>query len=178
MLAVMPEQAVPPWGPDARRAEASRTEPQQMRLSNGGMAARSSEGSIKWQLCYDISARTWWMVSLDQLSSRLLPPEQHRSSSSSSLRHFSNSSVPLCAPLAALRGSVSSAESGRLRLRSPRPLISSRPPHSERLRRFGPRKFGPPRRATLGQRGQATFDTPSLRVLGGGGSEGGVWWGG
>ncbi|KAL4000134.1 dishevelled associated activator of morphogenesis [Sarotherodon galilaeus] len=25
------------------------------------MAGKSSEGSIKWQLCYDISARTWWM---------------------------------------------------------------------------------------------------------------------
>ncbi|KAK5612988.1 hypothetical protein CRENBAI_003377 [Crenichthys baileyi] len=33
-----------------------------MRLSDGGMAAKGSEGSIKWQLCYDISARTWWMV--------------------------------------------------------------------------------------------------------------------
>ncbi|MEQ2162782.1 hypothetical protein GOODEAATRI_023324 [Goodea atripinnis] len=57
-----------------------------MRLSDGGMAAKGSEGSIKWQLCYDISARTWWMA------------------------------------------------------------------------------------AFRGQRGQATFDTPSLRVLGGGGA--------
>lgn len=36
-----------------------------MRLADGGMAAgKGSEGSIKWQLCYDISARTWWMVSV------------------------------------------------------------------------------------------------------------------
>ncbi|KFO23173.1 Nuclear factor 1 A-type [Fukomys damarensis] len=25
------------------------------------MAGKASDGSIKWQLCYDISARTWWM---------------------------------------------------------------------------------------------------------------------
>lgn len=27
------------------------------------MAEKLTERSIKWQLCYDISARTWWMVS-------------------------------------------------------------------------------------------------------------------
>lgn len=34
-----------------------------MKLADSVMAAKTSEGSIKWQLCYDISARTWWMVS-------------------------------------------------------------------------------------------------------------------
>ncbi|RXN20442.1 nuclear factor 1 A-type isoform X1 [Labeo rohita] len=32
-----------------------------MKLADSVMAAKTSEGSIKWQLCYDISARTWWM---------------------------------------------------------------------------------------------------------------------
>ncbi|KAM4738778.1 nuclear factor 1 A-type isoform 1-T1 [Anableps anableps] len=73
MLAVMPEQAVPPWGPDARRSEPSPAEPQQMRLSDGSMAAKSSEGSIKWQLCYDISARTWWMDEFHPFIEALLP---------------------------------------------------------------------------------------------------------
>lgn len=27
------------------------------------MAGKLTETSIKWQLCYDMSARTWWMVS-------------------------------------------------------------------------------------------------------------------
>lgn len=34
-----------------------------MKLADSVMAGKTSEGSIKWQLCYDISARTWWMVS-------------------------------------------------------------------------------------------------------------------
>ncbi|XP_015232034.1 PREDICTED: nuclear factor 1 A-type isoform X4 [Cyprinodon variegatus] len=59
--------------PDARRAEASQTEPRQMRLSDGSMAAKSSEGSIKWQLCYDISARTWWMDEFHPFIEALLP---------------------------------------------------------------------------------------------------------
>ncbi|XP_043984461.1 nuclear factor 1 A-type isoform X1 [Gambusia affinis] len=44
-----------------------------MRLSDGGMAAKSSEGSIKWQLCYDISARTWWMDEFHPFIEALLP---------------------------------------------------------------------------------------------------------
>ena len=35
----------------------------QMKLADSVMAGKASDGSIKWQLCYDISARTWWMVS-------------------------------------------------------------------------------------------------------------------
>ena len=27
------------------------------------MAGLPAERSIKWQLCYDVTARTWWMVS-------------------------------------------------------------------------------------------------------------------
>lgn len=46
------------------------------------MAGKSSEGSIKWQLCYDISARTWWMVSWHELLSSFFfsfsfPPAKH-----------------------------------------------------------------------------------------------------
>ncbi|MBN3322847.1 NFIA factor, partial [Atractosteus spatula] len=33
-----------------------------MKLADSIMAGKTSEGSIKWQLCYDISARTWWMA--------------------------------------------------------------------------------------------------------------------
>lgn len=29
----------------------------------GTAAAPAAEGSVKWQLCYDVSAKTWWMVS-------------------------------------------------------------------------------------------------------------------
>ncbi|KAK3533468.1 hypothetical protein QTP70_023472 [Hemibagrus guttatus] len=41
-----------------------------MKLADSVMAAKTSEGSIKWQLCYDISARTWWMF-------YLLPSKRH-----------------------------------------------------------------------------------------------------
>lgn len=34
-----------------------------MKPADSVMAGKASDGSIKWQLCYDISARTWWMVS-------------------------------------------------------------------------------------------------------------------
>ncbi|KAF4021736.1 hypothetical protein G4228_013317 [Cervus hanglu yarkandensis] len=34
-----------------------------MKLADSVMAGKASDGSIKWQLCYDISARTWWMAS-------------------------------------------------------------------------------------------------------------------
>lgn len=27
------------------------------------MAIKMNERSVKWQLCYDVTARTWWMVS-------------------------------------------------------------------------------------------------------------------
>lgn len=37
-----------------------------MKLADSVMAGKTTEGSIKWQLCYDISARTWWMVSWQQ----------------------------------------------------------------------------------------------------------------
>ncbi|XDV22476.1 hypothetical protein PO909_027362 [Leuciscus waleckii] len=43
------------------------------------MAAKTSEGSIKWQLCYDISARTWWMrvpLSLDRKVLRRSPKKE------------------------------------------------------------------------------------------------------
>lgn len=29
----------------------------------GTVAAPAAEGSVKWQLCYDVRAKTWWMVS-------------------------------------------------------------------------------------------------------------------
>lgn len=34
-----------------------------MKVADGVMAGKASDSSIKWQLCYDMSARTWWMVS-------------------------------------------------------------------------------------------------------------------
>ncbi|CAM4656941.1 unnamed protein product [Leuciscus chuanchicus] len=47
------------------------------------MAAKTSEGSIKWQLCYDISARTWWMrvpLSLDRKVLRRSPKKEKQDS--------------------------------------------------------------------------------------------------
>lgn len=44
-----------------------------MKLADSVMAAKTSEGSIKWQLCYDISARTWWMVSWQE-PKQFFPP--------------------------------------------------------------------------------------------------------
>ncbi|XP_004557063.1 nuclear factor 1 A-type isoform X6 [Maylandia zebra] len=44
-----------------------------MRLADSVMAGKSSEGSIKWQLCYDISARTWWMDEFHPFIEALLP---------------------------------------------------------------------------------------------------------
>lgn len=44
-----------------------------MKLADSIMAGKTSDGSIKWQLCYDISARTWWMVSW-QRGCLFLPP--------------------------------------------------------------------------------------------------------
>ncbi|XP_062419383.1 nuclear factor 1 A-type isoform X6 [Pungitius pungitius] len=44
-----------------------------MKLADSAMAGKSSEGSIKWQLCYDISARTWWMDEFHPFIEALLP---------------------------------------------------------------------------------------------------------
>lgn len=35
-----------------------------MKAPEKAMAGKTADGSIKWQLCYDMTARTWWMVSL------------------------------------------------------------------------------------------------------------------
>ncbi|XP_024114589.1 nuclear factor 1 A-type isoform X1 [Oryzias melastigma] len=42
-----------------------------MKLAGGDMAGK--DGSIKWQLCYDISARTWWMDEFHPFIEALLP---------------------------------------------------------------------------------------------------------
>ena len=34
-----------------------------MKLADSVMAGKASDGSIKWQLCYDMTAKMWWMVS-------------------------------------------------------------------------------------------------------------------
>ncbi|XP_063057035.1 nuclear factor 1 A-type isoform X5 [Engraulis encrasicolus] len=44
-----------------------------MKLADSIMAGKTSEGSIKWQLCYDISARTWWMDEFHPFIEALLP---------------------------------------------------------------------------------------------------------
>ncbi|XP_069088655.1 nuclear factor 1 A-type isoform X3 [Pleurodeles waltl] len=44
-----------------------------MRLADSSMAGKPSDGSIKWQLCYDISARTWWMDEFHPFIEALLP---------------------------------------------------------------------------------------------------------
>ncbi|XP_047442924.1 nuclear factor 1 A-type [Mugil cephalus] len=62
MLPDMPEQTCPQLGVLSPA-----------RLGDSGMAAKSSEGSIKWQLCYDISARTWWMDEFHPFIEALLP---------------------------------------------------------------------------------------------------------
>ncbi|KAF6715167.1 Nuclear factor 1 A-type [Oryzias melastigma] len=43
-----------------------------MKLAGGDMAGK--DGSIKWQLCYDISARTWWMARVPPPSVTLWSP--------------------------------------------------------------------------------------------------------
>ncbi|GAA6100891.1 nuclear factor 1 B-type isoform X1 [Tachysurus ichikawai] len=32
-----------------------------MKAPEKAMAGKTADGSIKWQLCYDMTARTWWM---------------------------------------------------------------------------------------------------------------------
>ncbi|EDL97792.1 rCG53509, isoform CRA_d [Rattus norvegicus] len=44
-----------------------------MKLADSVMAGKASDGSIKWQLCYDISARTWWMDEFHPFIEALLP---------------------------------------------------------------------------------------------------------
>ncbi|XP_044054888.1 nuclear factor 1 A-type isoform X8 [Siniperca chuatsi] len=44
-----------------------------MKLADSVMAGKTTEGSIKWQLCYDISARTWWMDEFHPFIEALLP---------------------------------------------------------------------------------------------------------
>uniref|UniRef100_A0A4W3K786 Nuclear factor 1 n=2 Tax=Callorhinchus milii TaxID=7868 RepID=A0A4W3K786_CALMI len=44
-----------------------------MKLADSVMAGKSSDSSIKWQLCYDISARTWWMDEFHPFIEALLP---------------------------------------------------------------------------------------------------------
>lgn len=44
-----------------------------MRAGSTVMAGKLTERSIKWQLCYDMSARTWWMVSGALFFSWFLP---------------------------------------------------------------------------------------------------------
>ncbi|XP_052574266.1 nuclear factor 1 B-type isoform X8 [Peromyscus californicus insignis] len=44
-----------------------------MKLAGSRMAGKTSDSSIKWQLCYDMSARTWWMDEFHPFIEALLP---------------------------------------------------------------------------------------------------------
>ncbi|XP_043555207.1 nuclear factor 1 A-type isoform X11 [Chiloscyllium plagiosum] len=44
-----------------------------MKVADSIMAGKPSDSSIKWQLCYDISARTWWMDEFHPFIEALLP---------------------------------------------------------------------------------------------------------
>ncbi|XP_058886067.1 nuclear factor 1 B-type isoform X5 [Acipenser ruthenus] len=44
-----------------------------MKAADRVMAGKASDGSIKWQLCYDMSARTWWMDEFHPFIEALLP---------------------------------------------------------------------------------------------------------
>ncbi|XP_069332601.1 nuclear factor 1 B-type isoform X6 [Eulemur rufifrons] len=44
-----------------------------MKVADSMMAGKTSDSSIKWQLCYDMSARTWWMDEFHPFIEALLP---------------------------------------------------------------------------------------------------------
>ncbi|XP_077201188.1 nuclear factor 1 B-type isoform X12 [Paroedura picta] len=44
-----------------------------MKVADSVMAGKTSDSSIKWQLCYDMSARTWWMDEFHPFIEALLP---------------------------------------------------------------------------------------------------------
>ncbi|XP_038660276.1 nuclear factor 1 B-type-like isoform X11 [Scyliorhinus canicula] len=44
-----------------------------MKAADNVMAGKAADGSIKWQLCYDMSARTWWMDEFHPFIEALLP---------------------------------------------------------------------------------------------------------
>ncbi|XP_006061325.1 nuclear factor 1 B-type isoform X5 [Capricornis sumatraensis] len=44
-----------------------------MKTADSIMAGKTSDSSIKWQLCYDMSARTWWMDEFHPFIEALLP---------------------------------------------------------------------------------------------------------
>ncbi|KAM5299573.1 nuclear factor 1 B-type isoform 6-T6 [Ctenodactylus gundi] len=44
-----------------------------MKVAHSMMAGKTSDSSIKWQLCYDMSARTWWMDEFHPFIEALLP---------------------------------------------------------------------------------------------------------
>ncbi|XP_037706833.1 nuclear factor 1 B-type isoform X7 [Choloepus didactylus] len=44
-----------------------------MKAADSIMAGKTSDSSIKWQLCYDMSARTWWMDEFHPFIEALLP---------------------------------------------------------------------------------------------------------
>nr|XP_054507758.1 nuclear factor 1 B-type isoform X5 [Agelaius phoeniceus] len=44
-----------------------------MKVADSVMAGKASDSSIKWQLCYDMSARTWWMDEFHPFIEALLP---------------------------------------------------------------------------------------------------------
>ncbi|NP_001356391.1 nuclear factor 1 B-type isoform 9 [Homo sapiens] len=44
-----------------------------MKVADSIMAGKTSDSSIKWQLCYDMSARTWWMDEFHPFIEALLP---------------------------------------------------------------------------------------------------------
>ncbi|XP_069736149.1 nuclear factor 1 B-type isoform X8 [Phaenicophaeus curvirostris] len=44
-----------------------------MKVADSIMAGKASDSSIKWQLCYDMSARTWWMDEFHPFIEALLP---------------------------------------------------------------------------------------------------------
>ncbi|XP_051713881.1 nuclear factor 1 B-type isoform X15 [Oryctolagus cuniculus] len=44
-----------------------------MKVADSIMAGKTSDSSIRWQLCYDMSARTWWMDEFHPFIEALLP---------------------------------------------------------------------------------------------------------